>query len=211
MSFTTKVWKDDESGETPISAAALIDLEKRLAGYSDAAAAAVAGAVETDLGLLVPKSVFDAKGDLLLGTADNAFDNLSVGADHKVLVADSSLAMGARWGADDSILERTFLATGEVTAKTLAGFFVGLATSEKKTLVGMCLHLSEGTSVKVTIKKNGSVVTGFNEITAKSAEDVFVEGKAISLANKDRLAPTLSSPTGAPKELAITLFIERTR
>ena len=39
----------------------------------------------------------DAKGDLLVGTADNAVDNLTVGANNTILMADSSTATGLKW------------------------------------------------------------------------------------------------------------------
>jgi hypothetical protein len=39
MAFTPKAWEDDPSTDTPLSAAALIDLEQRLAAYADSVAA----------------------------------------------------------------------------------------------------------------------------------------------------------------------------
>jgi hypothetical protein len=41
----------------------------------------------------------DAKGDLLVGTADNTVDNLAVGANGSVLMADSSTATGLSWSS----------------------------------------------------------------------------------------------------------------
>ena len=43
------------------------------------------------------KSVADAKGDLLAATADNTVDNLTVGANNTVLVADSGASFGIKW------------------------------------------------------------------------------------------------------------------
>jgi len=40
----------------------------------------------------------DAKGDLVVGTADNTYDNLTVGANNTVLVADSAQSKGVKWG-----------------------------------------------------------------------------------------------------------------
>ena len=42
---------------------------------------------------------FNAKGDLLVGTADNAFTALGVGADAFVLTADAACASGVKWAA----------------------------------------------------------------------------------------------------------------
>jgi len=42
-------------------------------------------------------STLDAKGDLLVGTADNAVTKLPVGSNNQVLTADSSTASGLKW------------------------------------------------------------------------------------------------------------------
>jgi hypothetical protein len=48
----------------------------------------------------VDTNVVDAKGDLIVGTADNAVDNLTVGANETRLVADSAQATGLKYVAD---------------------------------------------------------------------------------------------------------------
>jgi hypothetical protein len=45
-------------------------------------------------------TTIDAKGDLIAGTADNAFARLAVGTNGQVLIADSATATGLKWGAD---------------------------------------------------------------------------------------------------------------
>lgn len=58
---------------------------------------AVKGYVDTATGLLVPKSLVDAKGDLLVGTADNTVARRAVGTDGQVLAADSTDSTGVKW------------------------------------------------------------------------------------------------------------------
>ena len=55
--------------------------------------------VDTAAGLLVPKSLVDAKGDLIVGTAADTAARLAVGADGQVLTADSAQASGVKWAA----------------------------------------------------------------------------------------------------------------
>lgn len=55
--------------------------------------------VQTAAGLLVPRSLVDAKGDLLVGTADDTVARLAVGTDGQVLTADSAQAAGVKWAA----------------------------------------------------------------------------------------------------------------
>lgn len=61
---------------------------------------AVKGYVDTATGLLIPKSLVDAKGDLLVGTADNTVARKAVGLDGQRLVGDSTQADGLKWGVD---------------------------------------------------------------------------------------------------------------
>jgi hypothetical protein len=51
----------------------------------------------TDLGNYINSTVIDAKGDLIVGTADNAASRLAVGTDDYSLVADSSATEGIAW------------------------------------------------------------------------------------------------------------------
>lgn len=47
----------------------------------------------------IAKALVDAKGDLLIGTADNTLARLAVGANEQVLTADSTQSSGMRWAA----------------------------------------------------------------------------------------------------------------
>jgi hypothetical protein len=55
--------------------------------------------VFTNAGAAIAKSIVDAKGDLIAGTADNTVARLAVGANDTILVADSSEATGLKWAA----------------------------------------------------------------------------------------------------------------
>jgi hypothetical protein len=53
--------------------------------------------VQTEVGLLVPKSLVDAKGDLLVGSANDTVARLAVGSDGQVLTADAASTNGVKW------------------------------------------------------------------------------------------------------------------
>lgn len=56
-------------------------------------------AVDATMQTMVPKSIVDAKGDIIAATAADTVDRLAVGANDTVLTADSSTATGLKWAA----------------------------------------------------------------------------------------------------------------
>ena len=56
-------------------------------------------AIDTTMGTMVAKTVVDAKGDLIAGTANDTVNRLAVGNNGETLVADSSTSTGLRYTA----------------------------------------------------------------------------------------------------------------
>jgi hypothetical protein len=65
----------------------------------------------------VPESVVTAKGDVLVASASGVVDNLAVGTNDQYLIADSTTALGVKWGALSSTV--TLTGTQTLTNKTL--------------------------------------------------------------------------------------------
>ena len=59
----------------------------------------VTSSIQTQLDARVEESLFDAKGDLLVGSADNTPAKLSVGTNGYILTANTSAATGIEWAA----------------------------------------------------------------------------------------------------------------
>ena len=57
-------------------------------------------ATSTAASTYVPNSLADAKGDLIVGTADNTISKLALGSNGQSLVADSTTTTGLRWQDD---------------------------------------------------------------------------------------------------------------
>jgi hypothetical protein len=72
-------------------------------GYIDGVTSAIQTQIDAKLATstaastYVPNSLADAKGDLIVGTADNTISKLTVGANGQSLVADSTTTSGLRW------------------------------------------------------------------------------------------------------------------
>lgn len=54
-------------------------------------------AIDTTMGTMVPKTIVDAKGDIIAATAADTVSRLAVGTNGQILTADSSTATGVKW------------------------------------------------------------------------------------------------------------------
>lgn len=91
------------------------DLVKDGASAIRSLGSAIDSTVFTNAGNAVQKSTIDAKGDLLVGTADNTITRLAVGSNNYVLTADSAEASGIKWAAAAAGGGLTLINTGGTT------------------------------------------------------------------------------------------------
>lgn len=79
-------------------------------------------AIDTTMATMVPKSLVDAKGDLIAATAADTVSRLAVGTNGQVLTADSTAATGLKWAAASSgtfpVLTRTAATSDFSTSST---------------------------------------------------------------------------------------------
>ena len=59
-------------------------------------------AIDTTMATMVPKTIIDAKGDIIAGTAADTASRLAVGTNGQVLKANSATATGLEWAADSA-------------------------------------------------------------------------------------------------------------
>ena len=120
------------------------------ANVKDGAAAirSLGTAVDTTVATMVPKSIVDAKGDIIAATAADTVSKLTVGSNDTVLTADSSTATGLKWAA---------VAGGYSTYQlfTSSGTFT-VPTGITKCAVYMVSAGGGGGSGRVDVADNGS-------------------------------------------------------
>lgn len=107
MAYDPQTWADDPTGVDPNSHGTAARMNHIEAGIAAAYVKPGSGIPKTDLAAAVQTlidgavqpSLVDAKGDLLVGSANDTLVRKAVGTDGQVLLADSTAAGGVRWGA----------------------------------------------------------------------------------------------------------------
>lgn len=146
------------------------------------------GSVATD-------AIWDAKGDLAVGTGANTASRLAVGTNGQVLTADSAEATGTKWatvsGSGDMILASTQTVSGLKTflnamfalrnvANTFSGLFTNTNTADRTyTLQNRNWTLADDTDLALKANLASPTFTG---------TVVFPSGQAL-------IAPVLGTPT----------------
>ena len=69
----------------------------------------------------IPATLVDAKGDLIVGTADNTVARRAVGADGTILTADSTQADGVKWAAPGGGMSNPMTTLGDVITGAASG------------------------------------------------------------------------------------------
>ena len=106
------------------------DLVKDLPADFEIFGQAVDTQMKTNADLVIPKTIVDAKGDIIAATAADTVSRLAVGANDTVLVADSSTATGLKWAAPASggmtLLSTTTLSGATTTISSIDGTYKDL-------------------------------------------------------------------------------------
>lgn len=75
----------------------------------------------------ISKAIIDAKGDLIVGTADNTINKFSLGTNGQVLKANSATATGLEWAAEAGIPATLLDAKGDLIVASAADTAARLA------------------------------------------------------------------------------------
>lgn len=134
-------WQNDAIGGTPINRIALNTIEAGIVN--------VDGRLTTAEGAYTPKTLVDAKGDLIVGTADNVIARLGVGTDGQVLTAASAQTSGLLWSTPSGGGAVTSVA-GRTGAVTLTSSDVGLGSVANSLAVPQSLVTAKGDLLAAT-------------------------------------------------------------
>jgi hypothetical protein len=153
----------------------------------------------------VSKSVIDAKGDLLVGSANDAVDNLAVGSNNFVLMADSAQTLGIKWsalptastsGAGTVQLNDGYASTSTSLAPTANALKSVYDLSERKALT---INTQSGTTYTLVAADSDSKMVQFTSssaVTVTVPPAIFTAGQQINLTRYGTGSVTLQGGSG---------------
>ena len=143
----------------------------------------------------VMESDFDAKGDVLIGTADNTVDRIAIGSNDEVLTADSGEATGVKWAPPTlpgAVEDSDFNAKGDILS----------ASTDDTPLI-----LSVGTNSQV-LSANSSKATGLEWVSSstpgahKDSHDPNDGSDKLDTANAAEISTVVAAGTGTSHSFA---------
>jgi hypothetical protein len=153
----------------------------------------------------VSKSVIDAKGDLLVGSANDSVDNLPVGSNNYVLVADSAETLGIKWAALPAAttsvagvvqLNDGYASTSTTIAPTANALKSVYDLSERKALT---INTQSGTTYTLVATDADSKMVQFtssSSVTVTVPASTFTAGQQINLTRYGTGSVTVQGAAG---------------
>lgn len=136
-------------------------------------------AIDTTMATMVPKTIVDAKGDIIAATAADTVARLAIGTNNQVLTADSAEATGMKWatpsaGGGGKVLQVVYASTGTTATNSSSTFAdTGLtatitpssASSKILCLVNQCgiMKQTGNTGVAVQLVRGASEIIRFSQ------------------------------------------------
>jgi hypothetical protein len=111
-------------------------------------------------------------------------------------------------------VSHSYLISGDIAVASgdtqyLNPFFVSVAPGTTVKLAKVRFRINSGTSVGLKIQVNGVDATGFNDISVTTTAGM-VDAADVTLMDGDLLAPVVTSVTGTPKNMTLTIVLEYT-
>ena len=163
-------------------------------------------ALTSDLSSYIPLSTFDAKGDLLVASADNTVAKLAVGTNGYILTANSSATNGVEWAAAPiSLPSQTGNSGKYLTTDGTTASWATIAADIESVTAGTGLT-GGGTSGAVTVSLDTTSIYVVPSQTGNSGKYLTTNGTVSSWATVSSYsAPTLGSTSIASGATVTTI------
>jgi hypothetical protein len=164
----------------------------------------------------VSKSIIDAKGDLVVGLSNDTVDNLAVGSNNHVLMADSSQTLGIKWsalptastgGAGVVQLNDGYASTSTTLAPTANALKSVYDLSERKALT---INTQSGTTYTLVATDSDTKMIQFtssSSVTVTVPPATFTAGQQINLTRYGTGSVTIQGGSGVTVNATPSLVI----
>jgi hypothetical protein len=150
---------------------------------------------------VITKEIFDAKGDLLVGTGSNTGTRVALGTNGYVLTADSNETNGVKWAAAPAVgsFETSIVFEGATADSFETTLSVTDPTADRTITLpnvsGTVITTGDSGTVTSTMIENGTIVDGDISASAEIAQSK-ISGLTTDLGNKAS-SSDLTTHTGA--------------
>ena len=181
--------------------------------------AAESNAANSAANIYIQKSSFDAKGDILVGTADDTISKLIVGTNGYVLKANSAQALGVEWAAPAAVNSLDDIVDVTITTATSGQFLKWNGSAWINDNVPIISNIDDITGVTITaaadkdfLMYNGTAwvdqAITLGTDTTGSYVSSLVAGTGITLTNNsgESATPTVTVDTTVIAALASPTF-----
>lgn len=107
-------------------------------------------------------------------------------------------------------ISHTYSVVGALTAQTLPPFFVPVMSGQTAVLESVRAVLQSGTSIAAAVQQNGVNIPGLGAVTVTPVAATVNPTNPVTLSNNDAIQVVLSSATGSPVGLSLSLYIQIT-
>jgi len=104
----------------------------------------------------------------------------------------------------EEIVSVGYAISGAIAVGIQPGVYLSARAHARVRLIGIYADIAEGTQCVVNVRKNGTVLTGYKEITITKGKKEF-ESAEVAVADKDKIDIEVVSVTGEPKSLTLSL------
>jgi hypothetical protein len=154
------------------------DLVKDLPADFEVFGQAVDTQMKTNADLVIPKTIVDAKGDLIAATASDTVSRLAVGTNDQVLTADSTAATGLKWATPASggqtLISTTTLSGAATSITSIPSTYKHLFLD----ITGIVAALTGGYTITIQVNSDTGSNYGFYRVYTSTSGTVTAERSA---------------------------------
>jgi hypothetical protein len=126
-------------------------------------------AIDSTMATMVPKSIVDAKGDLIAATANDTPARLGVGTNGQVLTADSTAATGLAWAAASSGGGMTSLASGSLSGASVVLSSISGSYNQLQLVISNFKPATDGATFYLRVNADNAANRYFNGVTGSAS------------------------------------------